>query len=255
MANSSVRYIWFEVAPARRPTPHEARSFARAVALLFFAILVALLLAAAVNPDGHITGVPTMILTLPWSIAVLQFSPSDAVIFLLLSLCAAINAALVYAIAKWMIDSFGRRTAIGILLAFSSVVLVPIWFFNNQEDNSRVRILNSHGRNGDPGVWVATNETGLRAMCATIDTSFATDAALAQGLVLVPDKTQAHYKDRKFLLPGGRLVEPYPANSFDMERDQAVEVERVRIIEGPRKGLEGWVRAGYLQRLLTIYAL
>jgi hypothetical protein len=81
------------------------------------------------------------------------------------------------------------------------------------------------------------------------------EAVLGNDLVLVSDKTRAHYKDRKFLLPGGRLVEPYSANSFDMERDEAVEVERVRIIEGPHKGLEGWVPAGCLQRLLTLSAL
>jgi hypothetical protein len=80
------------------------------------------------------------------------------------------------------------------------------------------------------------------------------EAVLGNDLVLVSDKTRAHYKDRKSLLPGGRLVEA-SANSFDMERDQAVEVERVRIIEGPHKGLEGWVPAGCLQRLLTMSAL
>jgi hypothetical protein len=44
-------------------------------------------------------------------------------------------------------------------------------------------------------------------------------------------------KGRPFLVGGGRLVDPYSANSYDMARarDGAVEVETIRITEGPTR--------------------
>jgi len=62
-------------------------------------------------------------------------------------------------------------------------------------------------------------------------------------------------KGRWFLPKGGRLVAPYPANSFDMVKYGMIEVEKVRITEGPNKGLEGWTQIQCLHRLLTIFAL
>jgi hypothetical protein len=74
-------------------------------------------------------------------------------------------------------------------------------------------------------------------------------------LVFIPDETRGRYKDRKFLLKGGRLVDTYPASFFDMQRDEAVEVEKIRITEGPNNGLEGWVQANHLKRLSTLYSM
>jgi hypothetical protein len=40
-----------------------------------------------------------------------------------------------------------------------------------------------------------------------------------------------------------------------MLRDGAVEVERIKITEGPQKELVGWLPSQFLQRLITIGAL
>jgi hypothetical protein len=53
-------------------------------------------------------------------------------------------------------------------------------------------------------------------------------------------------RDRKFL-KGGELVDPYPANSYDMERDQAVEVVLFEITEGAKRGSRGWVQKSCLR--------
>jgi hypothetical protein len=74
-------------------------------------------------------------------------------------------------------------------------------------------------------------------------------------LVFVPNKTRGITKGSQFLLKGGRLVEPYSANTYDMLRDGAVEVERIKITEGPQTGLVGWLPPHLLQRLVTIASL
>ena len=79
--------------------------------------------------------------------------------------------------------------------------------------------------------------------------------ATNKNLVFIPNKTSGIYKGNYFLLKGGRLVTPYSANTYDMERDAAIEVEQIKIIEGPHKGLIGWLPSAYLQRLLTLSSL
>lgn len=69
------------------------------------------------------------------------------------------------------------------------------------------------------------------------------------GIFLVPDGTAAEYEGRSFVLPGGRLVLPYPSNTYDMARDGAVEVEKIRITQPPNEGLEGWIEVHFLQRV------
>jgi hypothetical protein len=66
------------------------------------------------------------------------------------------------------------------------------------------------------------------------------------GLVRISEGTVGIVTDRKFVLPGGRLVEPYSANSFDMARDGAIEVQRLRFTDPPHTGLEGWLYSGSL---------
>jgi hypothetical protein len=65
-----------------------------------------------------------------------------------------------------------------------------------------------------------------------------------EGIVLIPGGTRAIVIGRSFILPGGRLVDPYSANTYDMARDGAVEVERIRITQPPNENLEGWVASG-----------
>jgi len=48
----------------------------------------------------------------------------------------------------------------------------------------------------------------------------------------IPNGTKGRAVDRKFL-KGGILVDPYPANTYDMEREGAVEVILFEVTEGP----------------------
>ncbi len=63
--------------------------------------------------------------------------------------------------------------------------------------------------------------------------------------ISVPNGTKGRMLDRKFLRDGG-LVDPYPANTYDMERDKAVEVVLFEITEGPQRGVRGWVQGSFL---------
>lgn len=69
------------------------------------------------------------------------------------------------------------------------------------------------------------------------------------GIVVIPDGTEAEFNGSGFVLPGGRIVFPYPANTYDMARDGAVEVEKIRITKPPNQGLEGWIEIHSLRRV------
>ena len=70
-----------------------------------------------------------------------------------------------------------------------------------------------------------------------------------KGLIVIPGGTESEFEGRRFVLPGGRLVIPYPANTYDMARDGAIEVEKVKITHGPNQGREGWIETGFLGRV------
>lgn len=70
------------------------------------------------------------------------------------------------------------------------------------------------------------------------------------GIVFVPNGTHAEVRDRKFL-KDGRLVEVYPASSFEMNRDGAVEMERIRITDPYHRKAEGWVLSQCLRRIVV----
>ena len=76
-----------------------------------------------------------------------------------------------------------------------------------------------------------------------------TSSVVKKGVILVPSGTRGISVGRSFILPGGRLVQPYAANTFEMARDGAVEVERIRITQPPNENLEGWVVEGFLGRV------
>jgi len=150
---------------------------------------------------------------------------------------------------------------IGIFVLSISLYSAVAWFFNDQDQKFRVRLVN--GGPDAAGVWIAADDDGLRVMSNKplippspfgFQLAIPTNTADAK-LVFVPNKTRGILKGRQFLLKGGRLVQPYSANTYDMLRDGAVEVERIKITEGPQKGLTGWLPSGYLQRLLTIGSL
>jgi hypothetical protein len=121
------------------------------------------------------------------------------------------------------------------------------------------------------GALMATNSQGLRRMnelyalsktcsapnmhnanapnvrvCAAPDPLIKSENR-SSDLVYIADSTRAISTGRSFLLPGGRLVVPYEANAHDVERDGAVEVERIRI--EPNELTEGWVEAALLRRV------
>lgn len=64
-------------------------------------------------------------------------------------------------------------------------------------------------------------------LCQPVSKPIPDDIGLA--LVRIPEGTKGTAIGRQFLLPEGRLVQPYSANTFDMARDGAIEVERIRI--------------------------
>jgi hypothetical protein len=68
------------------------------------------------------------------------------------------------------------------------------------------------------------------------------------GLIHLLPGTKAVATSRMFVLPGGRLVSPYAANTYDMARDGAVEIEHIKIHSQHRE-VDGWVVAGQLQRV------
>ena len=84
-------------------------------------------------------------------------------------------------------------------------------------------------------------------LCQPVSKPIRDDIGL--GLVRIPEGTKGTAIGRQFVLPEGRLVEPYSANRFDMARDGAIEVERIRITQPPNVGLEGWVYTGSLGRV------
>lgn len=169
----------------------------------------------------------------------------------------AMNAVLLYAFVLAVAREFRPWIAAGIITFiatfFAAPVICVIWFLNTAEVDNLVRIVYG-GR--ELGVFIATNENGLRTLSEANGTASGISThAGRDGLVFIPNKTKGRYKGQKFLLKGGRLVDPYPANSYDMARDGAIEVERIKITEGPHKGLEGWVQTNCLKRVLNLYSL
>jgi len=75
-----------------------------------------------------------------------------------------------------------------------------------------------------------------------------TSQMINRGVVLIPEGTTGLCTGRRFVLPGGRLVEPYAANEYDMARDGVIEVERIRITGPSNENLEGWVEIHFLAR-------
>jgi hypothetical protein len=164
------------------------------------------------------------------------------------------------------------RRIIGLVVVFAvTVALGLLLFLRYLDSQARIRILRS---STGSGVLMAVNAEGLRELnelyslpktcspdnfysadiltkiqlCNPIPRSI-TSAMVKNGLVLIPEGTRAIYMGRHFILPGGRLVFPYASDTFDMARDGAVEVERVRITQPPNTNLEGWVETHFLGRV------
>ena|SRR5436305_7531508 len=81
---------------------------------------------------------------------------------------------------------------------------------------------------------------------ATLNAVMAADSARPITAIPLPNGTKGLALERKFLR-GGRLIDTYPANTFDMERDGAVEVVLFEVAEGPKRWSRGWVQASFLR--------
>ena len=76
-----------------------------------------------------------------------------------------------------------------------------------------------------------------------------TSQMINNGVVVIPEGKTGLCTGRRFVLPGGRLVEPYAANEYDMARDGAIVIERIRITGPSKENLEGWVEIHFLGRV------
>lgn len=142
------------------------------------------------------------------------------------------------------------------------------------DTEAAIRIVHSAAGNG--GVLMAIDEVGLQYVSelyalpktCTKENYTAADKSIQEklflcekprqqlipqmirkGTVLIAEQTKGIFLRRSFLLPNRHLVAPYAANSFDMARDGVIEVEKVRITEGPNRDLEGWIETSLLTRL------
>lgn len=59
------------------------------------------------------------------------------------------------------------------------------------------------------------------------------DDMIKPGIVLIPEGTRAEAIGESFVFPNGRLVPQYSGSLFQMARDGAVHVERIRITQPP----------------------
>ena len=79
-----------------------------------------------------------------------------------------------------------------------------------------------------------------------LNASIAANSTPPSNVIRVANGTRGLALKRKFLR-GGKLVNPYPANTYDMERDRAVEVVMFELTDGPNRGSRGWVKASFLR--------
>lgn len=80
----------------------------------------------------------------------------------------------------------------------------------------------------------------------TLAVLLASNATTPATAIPIPNGAKGLMLDRKFF-KGDRLVDPYPANSFDMEKDSAIEVALFEVTEGPKRGAKGWLRMSLLR--------
>jgi hypothetical protein len=239
---------------------HWFRYFA---ATLYLVIVATLAVVPILNPDGLVTESASLVLTSPTSFFFLlwtDFSAPHADTILIL-LAGLVNAIILFVLSVVMVSRFGFKRTTGIFVLSTSLYGAVAWWFNDQDQMGRVRIVN--GGPNVAGVWIATNDDGLRVMSnqpLVPPSLFGLQSAIRANpandkLVFVPNKTRGITKGRQFLLKGGRLVEPYSTNTYAMLRDGVVAVERIKITEGPQTGLVGWLPTHLLQRLATIASL
>ena len=239
----------------RQVSKREARTISSWVGTTLYSATVVFLVSAHVlNPDGYVSGVPALVLTLPWSMVLIRPVPEiPSLVLLIIAFGGVINSGILYWFIAAPVAGLERVVKIGTLAVIGLPLATLAWFLNTAEVDNLVRIARG-GTSG--GIFIAIDQNGLRMLSETIEMDANIPKLQAErGLVFIRNGTRARYLGQKFLIKGSRLVEPYSANSYDMARDGAIEVERIKIMEGPSKGLKGWVQPQSLQRLGGLYAL
>jgi hypothetical protein len=80
----------------------------------------------------------------------------------------------------------------------------------------------------------------------TLNTLLAPNTPPPSNVISIPNRTKGRVVDRMFL-KRKKLVDPYPANTYDMERDGAIEMVLFEVTEGPQRGSKGWIGAWFLR--------
>jgi len=232
------------------PKNRNDRWFALATSVAFFVAVVSLIVAFLLDPEGGITSGASTVMALPWSTFNLRYATSTNAVVALHVLSGAINAAIMYVVIKYVLRTASLQRSLITVLAVAASITTIVWALNGQIRENNIRIVND--RRGI-GAWMAIDEIGLKALSETPRMDSAALEELRGHLMFVPNQTRSNHKGQHFLFKGGRPVSPFPTSEID--NSNWVEVEKIRIIEGPSKGREGWVLSGHLKRLLTMFAM
>jgi hypothetical protein len=237
---------------ARAVTFRRTRRLALSTSILYFTAVCGLILTVILDPDGGVTGSASWLATLPWSILLTWVrSGTFGSVAALLSF-AGLNAAFLYIGIGKLLRHSQLWKALVLLAVLETCATCAIWFLNAQEHDSNVRIVNG-GK--DLGVWIAIDQGGFEAMRWNNRTEGDIAPTLERHLVFIPNNTRGIYKRRAYLLKDGQLVDPSEVTPKEMAAGTSVEIEKIKIIEGPSKGLEGWIPEHRIQRLLTLFSL
>jgi hypothetical protein len=152
-----------------------------------------------------------------------------------------------------------RLRTIWLIASFVVVVPASIGFgiFLYQEKQERTRVISGAGAlmAVDPdGLGELNQLYALPKACSkenpgacAVSQPVVSTQLVKKGLVLIPAGTTVMFIRPQYILPGGRLVDPYVANAYVMARDGAVAVEHIRITE-LNQNREGWVKSGSVER-------
>ena len=241
----------------RRAPGQKAHVIAVASGVIFLAIVAGLKLAVFVEPNGSVTGAAPFLLTLPWSLFALRIASPWWALWATLSF-GAFNATLLYLTVRGSLKIVSLRTTLAVLVPVALSTSAGVWLLNRIDHEGRVRIVNGWhlNENGsgvqDPGVWLATDQDGLRAIAGAKSIGRDVPPELRKHFVFVPNQTRGISKASRDLLQNGRLIPSHLWGYGEMIQDHIKNVERIRITEGPNKDIEGWADTQNFTRLLVM---
>ena len=233
----------------RRASTPKAHVIPLISGILFLEIVVGLKLAVSIDPDGGITDTAPFLLTLPWSL----FAPRIGSRWWALAATlffAAINAMLLYLVVRGSLKVVSPRITLAVLVPIALLVSAAVWLLNLVEHDYPIRIVTGGQENG---IWLATDSDGLRAMDGVNSVGSDLPPEMRRHFIFVPNKTRGiSITGGGYLLQDGQLVDPYPTTLSEMKRDHVTDVEKIRITEGPSKGIEGWADIRKIQHKLVM---